>query len=222
MCFSAESSMISFLIGVFGSILCISLNSPIDKIIGYFMGFVACMQGLDYLLWTHLICDGYNRFISIIAMIFNHLQPIILGIILLVINTKISSINKKAIVLVMVMYLCVIIPYSLQFIRNKKDQCTLKTKQKGNIHDVFLLWNWNNMLHYTTVYNIFIITLSLLFILGTPTIKYGIYGCIILSFTYIMSIIFYQTELVGQMWCYYVVGLPLLWYTGRRILYSKN
>jgi nicotinamide riboside transporter PnuC len=91
MCFSPEASIRSLLAGVFGSLLCISLGTTKDKIVGYFLGFVSLMQGIEYLLWKHQKCDNYNKVISITGMILNHLQPFILGVIVLILNPKIEK-----------------------------------------------------------------------------------------------------------------------------------
>ena len=73
MCFSKNASIVSFTIGIVGSILCITLGTATDKIVGYFLGYVSLMQGIEYLLWSHQICDNYNRVVSIIGMLLNNL-----------------------------------------------------------------------------------------------------------------------------------------------------
>ena len=120
MCYSAEASIISFTAGMIGSLLCISLGSNTDKMIGYFFAFVSLMQGVDYLLWTHQKCDDYNRIVSIIGMILNHLQPIVAALLVFYYNSK----NKynKYIFMTIIIYLLVIVPYSLQFLQNNNHQ----------------------------------------------------------------------------------------------------
>ena len=128
MCFSEQASIRSLLAGLIGSGLCVSLGTVSDKIVGYFLGFVSLMQGIDYLLWRHQKCDMYNRVISVLGMILNHLQPFVLGIVVLLLNPK--NQYNKTIMSLMIIYLIVIVPYSYQFIK-MKGSCTLK----GENHD---------------------------------------------------------------------------------------
>ena len=44
-----------------------------------------------------------------------------------------------------------------------------------------------------------------LFILGSPTLKYGIYASLMAILTYFSSAVFYSNHDTGALWCYYVV-----------------
>ena len=37
------------------------------------------MQGIEFLLWKHPVCDDYHKAVSVAGMILNHLQPVVLG-----------------------------------------------------------------------------------------------------------------------------------------------
>lgn len=201
MCFSAESSVITFILGILGAILCISLGSITDKIIGYFFGFTSLIQGIEYLLWKHQYCDDYNRKISILGMILNNSQPFVLGLIILLINTKTP--NKNWIILFMILYLYVIIPYSIQF--DRKKQCTLKD-------ETHLKWNWNLMKKSSFVYTVFIIFLCLFGLLGFPKFIYGVYFSLIVIISYLTTEYFYSATFSGALWCYYSAFLPIIYY----------
>ena len=204
MCFSAKSSIISFSVGIIGSLLCVSLGTAADKIIGYFFAFVSSMQIIEYLLWTHQKCDNYNKFISMLGMILNHLQPLVLSC--LVLNFNPRTPYKKWIALIMAVYLCVIIPYSYQFLQHKNNQCTLKGT------DNHLFWHWNNMSYCCFVYIIFLIALSAFWLLGMPTLKLGVIFAIISIVSYLSSVYFYPHKNLGAMWCYYAVFIPIIYY----------
>jgi hypothetical protein len=146
MCFSKEISLFSFLYGISTSFLVYRLNSNNDKLVGLFIMYVSLMQLIEYLLWIYQKCDTYNKFISIIGLILNHTQPIILGLIILLLN---KNINKKLILLVMFIYLLCAIKYSIQF--NKYDMCTVKNKYNH------LEWKWNLLENGIIFYWIFII-----------------------------------------------------------------
>jgi hypothetical protein len=204
MCFSKEASIIAFVTGIVGSALCISLGTIFDKIIGYFVLFVSSMQGIEYLLWRHPYCDEYNKQISTIGMILNHLQPIVFGMIILFFTTRPTA----WIWFVLFIYLCVIVPYSIQWLTSNK--CTVKRE-----HHLF--WKWNRMEGSAFIYVVFLLAMCLLGLLGFPTRIQGVYFAIIACITYISSSVFYTHQFVGPIWCYYTTFLPVIYYICRRL-----
>ena len=193
MCFSKEVSLVTFILGLFTSYLCYSVNTPEYKIIGLFFAFVILMQGIDYLLWEHQQCDDLNKNISTTGMLLNHLQPIILFILK---NVYLKT--SKVEVFVLIVYLMFIIPYSLQFIKDKK--CTEKSK---NNH---LLWKWNGLDYAEIVYIIFLITLVIL-----SSFNKSFSLIIFLSF-FLSYFIYHNETVVGNMWCFFAVFAPLFFY----------
>ena len=201
MCFSPRASMIAFMTGIIGSILCILLGTITDKIVGYFFAFLSFMQGIEYLLWKHQICDDYNKRLSILGIIFNHLQPVVLGILILTINTGIRY--PYYILSVLFVYLCIIIPYSLQF--TSKYQCTIKNSKQH------LQWNWNLLDYSIPVYFSFFISIVLLCLLGFPKLIHGLLFSITGFIIYATSLIIYNRD-AGSLWCYYSVFIPIVYY----------
>ena len=213
MCFSENASIVAFLTGLIGAMLCVSLGSVSDKIVGYFLGFVSLMQGVEYLLWNHQVCDDYNRILSIVGMLLNHLQPIMLGLIILTMNSEI--VHRDWIINILFVYSCIIIPYSIQFINNKNEQCTLKSEETKE--DVsHLIWNWNGMNYSSIIYTIFLFTICKLSILGFPKLEYGIYAALVAIITYMTSLYYYPRKTVGALWCYYTAFLPIIYYVLER------
>ena len=210
MCFSEEASIRSLLAGLIGSGLCISLGTISDKTIGYFLGFVSLMQGIDYLLWRHQKCDMYNRIISVLGMVLNHLQPFVLGLVVLMLNPK----NKynKTIMTLMIIYLIVIIPYSYQFIK-MKGTCTLKSEN----HD-HLIWKWNNMPFAQIRYFTFLVVMTSIFILGLPNKMAGLGFALTGLFMYSSSLVVYPREVAGALWCYYTAYIPITYYVLRKLI----
>jgi len=204
MCFSAKISLITFIVGIIGSLLCISLGKPVDKIVGYSFIFVSLMQGIEYLLWNHQKCDNYNRFLSILGMVLNNLQPIVLGLLILYFNKNVST---KIIYIIMFLYSCVIIPYSIQFLNNKKLQCTIKTSKNNH-----LIWNWNNMFFAYKIYLIFLLTLCLLIYFGFPN-SYKFIAILVALISFGTSQFFYYKEgVMGSLWCFYILFITYIYY----------
>ena len=213
MCYSEKSSIVSFSFGVIGSLLCVSLGTVSDKIIGFFMLFVSLMQGIEYLLWRHQICDNYNKMISVLGMALNHLQPVVLSLLVILFNPTLSQSKLGWIYSFMAIYLVVIIPYSIQFLQKSDSLCTIKNKETGH-----LLWNWNNMKYHPFVYIVFLITFCAFFLLGLPKLQYGIRSSLVAVISYSTSLYFYPQKYTGAIWCYYVVFLPMIYYLLRKII----
>ena len=91
MCYTASTYINTFVIGLLSSLLLylkssndISLSSQISseyKIVALFFMFVSFMQLFDYIFWTNYR-NQTNKTFTKIATIVNHLQPIVLAIIL--------------------------------------------------------------------------------------------------------------------------------------------
>jgi len=205
MCFSSESSIVSFLFGIIGSILVFTLGGDSNKIIALFLGFVSSMQFIEYLLWNHQKCDWYNQLLSNLGMWLNHLQPIVLGILILTFNKNLIYFYQ--IIGVLLLYLCIIIPYSLQFKKNNILQCTIK-----DVKTKHLLWNWNLLNYSRTVYGFFLFTFVYLFIYGLPNRMLGVICAILAVVTFGSSMIIYPQNFVGAMWCYYTAFIPIIYY----------
>lgn len=194
MCFSQNASIVSFLVGMSSSLYCYSLGTPDSKVFGVFFAFVSLMQTIDYLLWRHQFCDYYNKAVSMFGMILNHFQPILLGLLLLL--YKSSSINKNTVLYILGVYLLFIIPYSMQFIDN--PECTIKDHKTG--------FQWNGIEKNKTItYLVFLLCISALFYLG-----FGSYAGILSVLTFVLTIIFYSSK-VGATWCFFAVGVPVLY-----------
>ena len=174
------------------------------------MGFVALMQGIEYILWKNQECNRSNKLVSIVGMWLNHLQPLVLGALILGLSPR--STYTTWIQWIMVLYTAIIVPYSLQFQDKANLQCT--TQKPGDPH---LIWNWSNMSYSTAVYTLFLITMSLIAILGMPTLTQGIVFASIAVITLFLSgVFFYKRPVVGAMWCFFAVFLPAIYYILRR------
>ena len=204
MCFTKNISLFTFLSGTLGGIICYSYGTPEFKIIGLFFVFVSLMQYLEYLLWSHQICDDYNKMISKIAMIVNHLQPIVLYLLV----ARYSKTNKMMNVL-LVIYIIVISGYSKNYLTG--DNCTMKDSH------THLNWEWNHQTNAEIVYLIFLICL-VVFGSGIPTQFYSMVFIVIAVLSYtISSFIYSKTNSVGSMWCFFSAFAPFLF-----ILLKKN
>lgn len=199
MCFTKNVSLATFLIGVIGGLLCFSTGINDYKVIGLIFIFFSLMQGIEYLLWSHQECDEYNKMISTLGMVLNHLQPIVLFILLYIYNKEQFIKFKNILIPIILIYTIVIILYSLEF----KKECTMK-------NDSHLKWEWNFMKYKEVVYSIFLLCLILS---GLAFKKYGLQFSLVSFFSFLLSNLIYdKTNVVGSMWCFFSVFGPWLFY----------
>lgn len=189
MCFSEKASLIALVTGLTSSLLCYSVGKPDYKIVGLFFAFVTLMQVVEYLLWRHQVCDAYNKMVSFVGMLLNHLQPVVLF-------TLLWYFNKPTDIRVLLVYLLFIIPWSLRDVG-----CTLKG------HDSHLVWDWNQQRHRHIVYGVFVITMSLMAYKGL-----GSYAALYVLVTHILTHLVYPSSYsIGSLWCFFVVVSPLIY-----------
>jgi hypothetical protein len=206
MCFSPLASLSTFLIGIIGAILTITLGTPTDKLVGLFFGFVSSMQGIEFALWENQDCNTMNKIFSVLGMVLNHFQPIVLSILILLLNNELSNTNKQIIIISTIIYAITITAYSIQFI-NDDDGCTLKNEYNH------LKWDWNGMKYRAIVYIMFLFMLMMLFYIGTPNKKAGIVLSAISLISYLTSYFIYKDKkVVGSLWCLFASFTPVLWY----------
>lgn len=205
MCFSARISLLAFTFGIIGSILVYTLDGPSNKIISLFFAFISFMQLIEFFLWKNQICNNYNKLLSKIGMWLNHLQPVVLGLLVIIFNNTVPIIYY--INLIIFLYLCIIIPYSLQYKDIGNLQCTIR-----NIKTQHLSWKWNTLKYANLIYSLFFLsTLILIFYIGLPNKTLKIYAVITTIVTYISSSLIYRNN-VGSLWCFYSAFIPIIYY----------
>ena len=123
MCYSANASLMALATGLFFSGWMATWKNPSYQVIGLFIAFVSLMQGVEYLLWNHPICDEYHKGISIVGMFLNHSQPIVLAVLLLFFNP--STPNRSLILGLTLLYTIFVIPYSAQFVTDESLQTSI-------------------------------------------------------------------------------------------------
>lgn len=201
MCYSKNISIYSFITSIFTNLFLIyySYNSDLNqeysltlRVVGYGMMFVGFMQLFDYIFWTNQVENALNFVTTKIAMVFNHLQPIVFAILFLLIKGKISSLSSILIVL----YTVFAIFYTYRA-WNKIDYTLVTDKSKPG-----LFWEWNYQKYARYFYALFLIMLTVLYF---ENVEYplNIIGVAISNLTFFYSLIKYNNKGdVGRMWCH--------------------
>jgi len=202
MCYNKETSITTYVIGSIASLYLIYKKDEMEyKIIGGFFLYVIQMQMIEYLLWVHKVkCDSYNINISTIGSILNHLQPIVLFLLIKNLNPIIYEKNKRFIDLLLGVYIVNLLLYSVNIY---PMECT--TLDNSN----HLYWKWNHKKNGLLFYIIFIVIQTLLTYLGF-TYPFNIIFVIILLGSFLISKYIYgDTKAVGAIWCWYAALVPV-------------
>jgi len=204
MCFSSEVSLLTLLIGLTGSLLVWNLGTNSDKIISGYLGYVSLMQLTEYLLWNYQKCDDFHKNISISGMILNVLQPVVLGILVLVLSPR--QIYKILIYIILFVYISITFGWYVQQYTSDL-QCTNPRKD-----DPHLVWNWTILKDYEIGWFGYIVTSMLISILGMPTLNSGIFLALGLLISMLISIIVYPRQNMGALWCFFSAFGPIGYY----------
>jgi hypothetical protein len=208
MCYSEEVSLATFLIGIFGSICVYTLGSTFDHIVAFFLGYVAFMQAIEWLLWRHQQCDDYHKQVSVAGMILNWSQPIVLGGLILGLSPR------KEYTSIIIASMASYFAYSIYYIRQYTSnlQCTQPKDE-----DPHLVWNWTVLDSFPLMWSIFIATFFIVSVLGMPTLRQGLSFGATAVITMALSIVVYERQDVGAMWCFFTSFIPLSYYIIRKV-----
>ena len=189
MCWNAEVSRNTFLIGVVGIIIGISYGMSLP--VAFFCLSVSLMQLVEYFVWTYYDNKTVNYYASVAASNLLWIQPIasILTLtnstyrnIALIVNTGLSGIGY--------------------FIESEKDYSMTRA---NNGH---LSWNWMSTYNPITIVSLVVYMIFLF----SPIIINKQYDLAALAGgTLVLSLYTYFRENTwGSMWCWIVNGLVLL------------
>jgi hypothetical protein len=207
MCYSKEVSQRSFIINIVTCYILYNYKSDNNdyKILSLFFAFVGLMQLFDWIFWEHQGENGkrVNFIFTKIAMIVNHLQPIILAIVLYIFNGKLPNLS----ICIVILYTIVALHYTASL--NTDYTLVKPVKTKSGKVKTSLYWQWNSSRNNYLVYTIFLITLSVLSFenFNYPT---NIILIFINIFSFLLSNFYYKTGHIGRMWCKISSGIPLI------------
>ena len=216
MCYSKEQSQVSFITNL---VTCYILynyphtNNTAHKILALFFGFVGVMQLFDWIFWENQDISNskqanINFAFTKIAMLANHLQPIVLASLIYYFNGNIGNMSQ----IMIGIYSVVAIIYTIYAYNN----ITYTLEQKIPMRRLFsneeikptLYWEWNTLHNNLPVYLIFLSTLG---ILAYENFKFpiNIIFAFINFFTFLLSGYYYKGQSLGRWWCNYASFIPL-------------
>jgi len=200
MCYSSDASRVSFSVNLITSyILYTYSKTEYSKIFALFFAFVGLMQLYDLIFWENLSENNINYIFTKIAMISNHLQPIILALLIYMISGKLESLSK----IIIIIYSLFALVYSINTYKN--INYTLVSKESSPS----LYWQWNDQPYAEIVYTLFLMSLV---ILCFENFEYPINTIFVLItiLSFILSSYYYKGQSIGRFWCYFSSYIPLL------------
>ena len=212
MCYSEQTSINAFVIGMVSSFLLYneSINSgPKQKLfqkLALFFAFVTVMQIYDAIFWRSLQDNnGENKINFIftkIAMITNHLQPVILAFLIGSVF-QLNDLSK----MMLYSYIIVVGIYSIVAF-NRISYTQVSKTSAPSLH-----WQWNTLnldnsiINPTFVYTLFLVTVSVICLQLPNPISYIM--IFINLFTFFFSKFSYKNTEIGRMWCHIAAYIPL-------------
>jgi hypothetical protein len=201
MCFNAQVSIITYIIGLIGSYQLYKYKFVPEAV---FYAWVIQMQLIEYFLWKNQPCSGSNiepnKNISKIGIIVNHFEPIILWLAIIYYSKKKLP---NWVHILMIVFCITSYYYTKQVIAD--NECTTVTKES----EPHLYWKWNNQgPHYILYYTYFLIALIVLSLYG---LQNGHINALLVITSYIFSMMIYRkTHTVGAMWCFAAAFGPFI------------
>lgn len=205
MCFSAKSSILTFSIGVVGSLVLMKYGNPKyvkdNFISGIFFLFIAGIQLMDFLFWIDLNnSKGINKMVTLIGPLFNVGQPIILYIAkLLYFKPKnifsLANYNLPVFILNF-LYLINLIYGYISFINSGN---LITGTNKGH-----LSWPWIKFSN--APFYLILLAINIFYLMN---FKYALNFFLITYFFLILSVVFFSYN-PGELWCFFGAFIPFI------------
>jgi hypothetical protein len=221
MCYDIQTSLIALVVNIVTSIVLfiVAKNKERDtnvsnqlKAIALFFLFVGFMQFWDILFWSYDATTKVNMYATKMAMIWNHLEPVVLALLIYLFIGKLTLPSM----IMLVVYTVAIVAYSvngwskLRGTESTKDTC-------GSLY-----WQWNNMKGNTLVYGLFLI--CLLFLAQQQFTGWvRCLSMVIITSTFFFSLYKYSINAsVGRFLCYFAAFCPIFFLIGIAFLEPKT
>ena len=197
---SIRSSVISFITCIVLYIHTFNQNKETHLVfqnLAIFFFFVSLMQWYDTIFWLNQTKNDTNYIFTKIAMITNHLQPIVLSFLV----SRHFNINILAKIITLI-YTIYAIFYSI-YAYNNIDY-TLVTERSSPVLD----WKWNTLDHAFIMYALFLsVFTSISFQLPYPI---NILMIILNIGSFGLSYYTTKRTTIGKLWCIFASYIPLL------------
>ncbi len=199
MCYTAEASVYSFIVGITVSTYLFKQPSSDLKIIGGIFFLVSFMQFFDYVFWKTQPpwnkTQDTNRLFTKLAIIFNNIQPLVMAYLIYKYKGSIKGENLVYLYgIVMVMYM----------MSNWKYADTTIVGPDGSLN-----WSWNHW-EYSGQFYIFFLIILLYLSYYNLSAPYNTVLPFSILLVYLVSYFKYGVEIYGRFWCFFAPFIPLV------------
>ena len=202
MCFSAEASIITYILGSIASLYLLITGDKFDKHIGLFSLVFIQMQLAEFFMWIDQNCGYINHYASIFVSYILFLQPysILLGAILF----KTTNIPLNLLYLFFLFFIVFFLKISYEIFTNKRKLCS------KSINNGYLSWDLvKKPEFYEYIFYFILMFLIWPFMKNIKGLIAITFGIVVLLFSIINkhTFIFSQWE---SKWCFFSVALPFI------------
>ena len=198
MCWNANSSIASFIIGTIINIsVMLYFRNPVIYSICILWQWVLMMQLSEYFIWKDIDNKSTNGLGTKMALIFNITQPLV-GFLCLILTSP-ATIAFKIVASVVILFY---ISYMLMNFNKQQEYKSLNPS--GTCKHMNLKW-WHDIKNSGLIYCVTLISIILLIL---RPFKLSVFFSIFLIITFIISFIFYSCG-GASMWCWFVVPFPI-------------
>ncbi len=215
MCYSKETSLMSFIFGISVSYILIKFGNEksdsTNKTIGYFFMFISFVQLIEYFIWSDLDCKtGTNKLTSLVGPLIINLQPVVLLLIMSIYLESSNIIPSSIVNLLNILYICYVGYKYNNYIQNESNLCVQENEKKH------LDWTWKKDFNYNYYHLLALINL----------INYSSNTVLIstIGFSYIILYASYFNfkENIGELWCLISTSIPLFSLFIEKVLNVNN
>lgn len=201
MCYTAAASIRAWLVNVTTCALLFYFakgNKQYEALALFFL-FVGTMQLYDYIFHTYPPGTKMNLVATKLAMLTNHLIPVVLALLILKYMGQQMPPSSR---FILGAYVVVALLYTWQSWQNVEY-----TRKKGD----YVVWDWNKQEYGDVFAALFLVTLMVLLKnnFKRPLSKVSvIISLVSFALAYVM---FQRHESTGRFWCYFAVFVPVLY-----------
>jgi hypothetical protein len=201
MCYSAESSLSTFLVGSTASLyLLLFSNSPTYKHLGLFFITVVFIQLLEYFMWIDQDCGIMNHIASKMVMVILTLQIISIFLGGYIFNTTVLNKNTLYYIL-LIIFGPLLLSIITKLYSDNRQYCS-KANKYGHLE-----WAYTEEYYKVIYYSYYLI-----FLLTPFLLKDRIKAMIILAagLTTYLSSRLYNVKTSDTRWCFFTAYTPIL------------
>ena len=193
MCYSADASIQGLVIGLLGSAVLYAKDRPL----ALFFAYICLMQLFDYVFWKHPPPSTLNAMTTQVALVVNHLQPIVLYYLLKPTHPLATT--------TIIAYAVVASVYTIAASRQVTYTGVTRESHPS------LYWEWTYIRGKEVMYTAYILAFVVLFWLtyDSPTTSLLLIGTLIATFIFSQHT-YKREKAVGRMWCHVAAYVPFV------------